>query len=499
MKITFINPPFKTKYGKFSRESRSPSIGHSGEIYYPLWLMYSAAYAKKNGFDIRFLDSSATRTNRKKTLEWVRLECADTRLFVLDTSTPSIKSDVAFGCALKDLYPNSFILLVGTHPSSTANETLEYDCRIDGIARHEYDITVLELAKAIENDNALTEVLGLSFRDGEKIITNPDRPFFENLDDIPFAAEFIKEYLNVNDYYFAASHNPAVQMFTGRGCPARCNFCVYPQTMHGHKYRLRSIDNVIAEYEYIVNNLPEVKEVIIEDDTFTVNKRRVIEFCDRMIEKKLGKKLPWMCNARVNLDLETMKMMKRAGCKLIIPGIESVNQQILNNIHKGTTVEQINKYIQNAHKAKLLVHACYMVGNEGETLQTMQDTLNAALQFKTDTAQFYPLIPYPGTEAYQWAKSNGYISGNYEEYCQEDGSINCVINTPGITSQQYVEFCAYARKKYYLRPWYIGHRIWMGLRDFQDLKRSFTGFLSLSKSVFKKVENPADHKKRCLL
>ena len=490
MKITFINPPFKTEYGKFSRESRSPSIGHSGEVYYPLWLMYSAAYAEKNGFDIRFLDSCATRTDEEATLAWVEKEGADSRMFVLDTSTPSIKSDVAFGCKLKDLYPDAFILLVGTHPSSTALETLGYDTRIDGVARHEYDITVLELAKAIDKDLPLKDVLGLTYRDGDQIVTNEDRPFFDNLDEIPFAAEFIKKYLNVNDYYFAASHNPAVQMFTGRGCPARCNFCVYPQTMHGHKYRLRSIDNVIAEYEFIVNNLPEVKEIIIEDDTFTVNKKRVIEFCEKMIEKGLNKRLPWMCNARVNLDLETMKMMKKAGCKLIIPGIESVNQQILDNIHKGTTVQQIEKYIENARKAKLLVHACYMFGNQGETMQTMQDTLNAALRFNTDTAQFYPLIPYPGTEAFNWAKSNGYISGKYEEYCQEDGSINCVINTPGITSQDYVYFCAYARKKYYLRPWYIGHRIWMGIRDIEDLKRSLKGFASLSKSVFKKAEDP---------
>lgn len=490
MIVTFINPPFKTEYGKYSRESRSPSIGHSGEVYYPLWLMYSAAYAKKNGFDIRFMDSCATRTDLDSTLKWVDEQCQETRLFVLDTSTPSIKSDVDLGCKLKDMFPDAFVLLVGTHPSATDSETLGYDRRIDGVARREYDITVTELAKAIDKGESLEKVSGITYRSGSEIITNEDRPFLDNLDDIPFVSAFIKEYLSVNDYFFAASHNPAVQIFTGRGCPARCNFCVYPQTMHGHKYRLRSVENVIEEYEYIIKNLPEVKEVIIEDDTFTVSKPRVMEFCQQMIEKGLGKKLPWMCNVRVNIDLETMKIMKKAGCKLIIPGIESINWQILKNIHKGTTVEQIENFIANAHKAKLLVHACYMVGNEGETVQTMHDTLNAALRYNTDTAQFYPLIPYPGTEAYEWAKSNGYITGNYEEYCQEDGSINCVINTPGITSQQYVDFCAYARKKYYLRPWYIGHRLWMGLRDIEDLKRSLKGFASLSKSVFKRADDP---------
>lgn len=490
MKVTFINPPFKTEYGKFSRESRSPSIGHSGEIYYPLWLIYSATYLESNGYDIEFIDCCAKRMNQVDTFKFLDDKCSDTLLFVVDTSTPSIKSDVDFAGKLKDIFPKAFILLVGTHPSSTVHETLNYDYRIDGIARREYDETVLDLAECIKAKQKYDRVLGLSFRQDNEIIDNDDRPYIDDLDKIPFASKFIHERLNVKNYFFAASNNPAIQIFTGRGCPARCNFCVYPQTIHGHRYRLRSIDNVISEYKYIVKNIPEVKEVIIEDDTFTVNKRRVVEFCNKMIALGLNKTIPWMCNTRVNLDYDTMVIMKKAGCKLIIPGIESVNQVILNNIHKGITVEQIENYIANARKAKLMIHACYMVGNNGETIETMMDTLKAALRFKTDSAQFYPLIPYPGTEAFKWAKENGYISGNYEEYCQEDGSINCVINTPGITAKQYVDFCAYARKKYYIRPWYIMHRLWRGLFDYQDFKRAVRGFFSLSKSVFKKTNQP---------
>ena len=170
---------------------------------------------------------------------------------------------------------------------------------------------------------------------------------------------------------------------------------------------------------------------------------------------------------------------------MIIPGVESVNQQILKNIKKGTTVKQIEDYMANAKKAGLMVHACYMVGNNGETHETMCDTLQAALRFKTDTAQFFPLIPYPGTEAYEWAKSNGYINGKYDEYCQEDGTLNCIINTPELSSKELVDFCAYARKKYYLRPWYIGHRIVRGLTDFEDLKRSLKAFWRLKDSLLK--------------
>jgi len=484
MKVTFINPPFKTEYGKFSRESRSPSIGHSGVLYYPLWLIYSAAIIKENGFEIEFYDACAKQTNTDETLKLLEKRIHGTRLFVLDTSTPSIYSDIAFGARLKEHYPDAFVLLVGTHPSATVGETMAVDTRIDGIARKEYDLIVRDLAFALRDGLPLDSVKGLSFRARNgAVVSNPDAEYIADLDIIPYASKFINEYLKVRDYVFPAAAFPSIQIFTGRGCPARCNFCVYPQTMHGHKYRLRSVDNVVSEFEYIIKNMPEIKEIVIEDDTFTVNKERTVQICNKLIEKKL--KIRWLCNARVNLDLETMRLMKKAGCELIIPGVESVNQTILNNIRKGTTVEEIEKFMANARKAGLMVHACYMVGNNGETKETLEATLNAALRYKTDTAQFFPLIPYPGTEAYQWARSNGYINGKYDEYCQEDGTLNCIISTPVLGAQELVHFCAYARKKYYLRPWYIVHRLRKGLTDYEDLKRSLKAFGRLKQSIFR--------------
>lgn len=487
MNIFFINPPFKSQYGKFSRESRSPAITKSGALYYPLWLIYAAAYAEKSGFSIEFLDAPARKWDTTQSLEYITKHTNDdTKLFVLDTSTPSITNDVQFGETLKKLYPHAFIVLVGTHPTSTAQETLEKGKRIDGVARKEYDCTITNLAKVLIEGNDLAVVKGLSYRNGDEIIHNPDAEYIHNLDGIPFAARFIKKYLNPKDYFFAAAHYPSIQIFTGRGCPSRCNFCVYPQTMHGHQYRLRTPQNVVNEFEYIADNFPDVKEVVIEDDTFTANKKRVIDICDLLIERKLNTRLKWLCNARVNLDLETMHMMKRAGCRLIIPGIESGNQEILNNIKKGTTLQQIETYVKNAKKAGLLIHACYMVGNKGETPETMEKTLKLALHLNTDTAQFFPLIPYPGTEAYTWALDNNYIKMGYEHYCNEDGTHNCVLDLPGLSSKEMVSFCNEARRKYYMRPRYIIHRLWVGLKDPEDLKRSLKAFKRLSKYILKK-------------
>lgn len=477
MKTFFVNPPFKAEHGKFARENRSAAITRSGTLYYPLWLIYAAAICEKEGFDVEFLDAPATPLGYDDAFAYIVEHGEETKLFVVDTSTPSIYSDIAFADNLKELYPDAFVMLVGTHPSALPEETLSNSRSVDAVAMHEFDYIVRDVAKALEAGEDPFQVPGLAWCDAQRKVTvNEPYPFITDLDEIPFAAEFIKKHLNERDYFFAASAYPEIQIFTGRGCPARCTFCVYPQTMHGHKYRLRSPENVVDEFQFIADNFPDVKEVVIEDDTFTVRKERVVEICNLLIERGLHKKLRWLCNARVNLDYDTMVLMKKAGCHLIIPGIESGSQEILNNIRKGTTLAQVEQYMADAKRAKIKVHACYMVGNKGETKETMQQTLDLAMRLKADTAQFYPLLPFPGTEAYAWAKENGYIKGDYSDYVKEDGTINCLLELPEISAEEMVRFCDDARKKYYWRPSYIAHRLRVGLTDPEDLKRSIKAF-----------------------
>ena len=338
----------------------------------------------------------------------------------------------------------------------------------------------------MDKGTPIEKVRGLCLHTNGCFAWTDPMPHITDMDDIPFAAQFIKENLDERDYFFAAATYPAIQIFTGRGCPCRCTFCVYPQVMHGHPFRARSPESVVEEFQYIADNFPDVKEVVIEDDTFTIDKGRVRRISELLIEAGLQKRLKWLCNARANtLDLDTMRLMKKAGCRLIIPGFESGSQQILNNIKKGIKLEQIYDYVNNAKKAGLLIHACYMVGNDGETRETMEETLQLALKLNTDTAQFFPLIPYPGTEAYDLARKNGNLTLSYEQYCNEDGTHNTVLNLPGLSAQEMVDFCNYARKKYYLRFRYILHRLWVGLRNPDDLKRSLKAFGKLRKYLFK--------------
>ena len=477
MKVFFVNPPFKAEHGKFARENRSAAITRSGTLYYPLWLIYAAAVCEKDGFDVEFLDAPATPLDYGQSMEAIDQRGAETRLFVVDTSTPSIYSDIAFADALKEKYPEAYVMLVGTHPSALPEETLGNARRVDAVALKEFDYIVRDVARALRDGGNPSDVLGLAWCDEARNVTvNDPYPFITDLDEIPFAAEFVKKHLDERDYFFAASAYPEIQIFTGRGCPAHCTFCVYPQTMHGHRYRLRSAENVVDEFQYIADNFPDVKEVVIEDDTFTIDKRRVATICEMLIERGLSKKLRWLCNARVNLDYDTMVLMRKAGCHLIIPGIESGSQEILDNIRKGTTLEQVERYMADAKRAKIKVHACYMVGNRGETRETMQQTLDLAMRLKADTAQFYPLLPFPGTEAYRWGKENDYIRGDYSDYVKEDGTINALLELPGLTAEEMVSFCDDARKRYYWRPGYILHRLCVGLTDPEDLKRSIKAF-----------------------
>lgn len=484
MKVFLVNPPYKPEYGRFSRSSRSPAVAKSGTLYYPFWLSYATGVLDKEGFETKLVDAPAERYTEEQVLEISK--SFNPNLVVIDTSTPSIYSDIEFGAKIKNLLHNTFVLLVGTHPSILPEETLNTNRNIDGVAIGEYDYTVRDLAYAVQNKTDLRDVKGIVWRDGGKIIFNGDRDYIINLDEIPFVSSVYKKHLNYKNYFESMAQYPMIMIISGRGCPFKCFFCVYPQTFHGGKYRLRSPENVVAEFEYILGNFPDVKEIGIEDDTFTANLKRVKDICYLLIQKGINKRIKWWANARVNLDFESMKLMKAAGCRLIVPGFESGVQEILNNMSKGITLEQSIQYVKNAKKAKLLVHGCFMVGNPGETKETMRQTLEFAKKLDIDTAQFYPLIPYPGTKAYKWASENEYLkTRNYNKWLTDDGLHNTVISLPNLTDKDLVEFCNYARKAFYLRPSYILRKGVQSILSFEEAKRNLKSFKSLIRHLFR--------------
>lgn len=469
MKILTLNPPFLPK---FSRNSRSPAVTKGGTIYYPIWLSYATAVLEKRGFDVKLVDAPA----RGLMLEDVLKIANDfePRMIVVDTSTPSIHNDVKIASKLKES-TNAFVVLVGTHVSALSEETLKTNSKIDAVTTYEYDYTLPELARHIEEKMDLKAVKGIVFRNEDgKIIHNENREMIENLNDLPFVSETYNKHLKVSDYFYSSAGHPMVMIITGRGCPFKCFWCNWPQNFHGRRYRLRSADNVVKEFEYIVNNMSEVKEIGIEDDTLTADIERVRKICEILIEKGINKKIRWYANVRVNLDLETMKLMKRSGCRLLIPGYESGVQELLDNAHKGIKLEQSRQFARNAKKAGLMVHGCFIIGLPGETKETARRTIKFAKELDPDDAQFFPLMVYPGTEAYNWAKENKYLTtGDFSKWNTPEGWHDSILSTENLSKDDIINLCNKARVEFYLRPKYILKILRLMMGSWNETKRVF--------------------------
>jgi radical SAM superfamily enzyme YgiQ (UPF0313 family) len=442
---------------------------------------------EKAGHTCRLTDAPADALNLEDCLRLAREHHPG--LIVLDTSTPSIHSDLKTAEALKKQHPKATVVLVGNHASSTAEEILaspDSAPGVDFIASREYDVTLCQLADALEQKKNPRQVPGLYFfEDGRGHLSAP-REYLEELDELPFVSSVYHHHLNIRNYFYSITQYPVITIITGRGCPFKCIFCQYPQTMHGHSYRYRSVENVVDEFQWIQDNLPEVKEIFIEDDTLTVNKKRIRRMAQLMIER--GIQLPWTANSRCDVDLDTLRWMKKAKCRLLCVGVESGNDEILAGMGKKMTTSRIRQFARDARKAGVMIHGCFMVGNPGETHETLEQTFQFARELNFDTAQFFPLMVYPGTKAFQWAVENNYLTTrDYSQWLTGEGTHNCIISRPGLTNQDLVDFCNNARQRYYLRPVYIisklGQVITQPTERRRVLKASRTFFRYLLKKV----------------
>ena len=479
----FINGPF---LDGFSRESRSPAVTKSGTLYYPAWLAYSCGLAENNGFKCKLIDSIADKISFQKSVEIV--VTSNPKIVVISTSTPSIDADIDFARVIKERIKNSFIVLVGTHASSLANEIILKNDFIDLIARREYDLIILELLNCLKEGKEWFDILGITYKVNGTVHKNEDMPYIHDLDILPFASKIYSKHLNIKNYYYGHIRFPMVSIFTSRGCNAKCSYCLYPQTMFGN-FRMRSPKNIADEFLWISKNLPEVKEVLIDDDTFTMNKKHAQKVAQELINN--NNKLLWSCESRATLDYETLVLMKKSGCRLIVPGFESVSQEVLNNVNKGIKFSNVDSFVDSAMKAGIKIHACFMAGNPGDTQETLNATLKWALSKKNfDTAQFFPLQVYPGTKAYSWAQETGYLKKqDFRDWITPSGMHNMTIirNDTGLTFQECLDFCDYARKKFYLRPGYILRKVFQGFRSPQEFKKNLKGFLKIYKYFFKKI------------
>jgi radical SAM superfamily enzyme YgiQ (UPF0313 family) len=240
---------------------------------------------------------------------------------------------------------------------------------------------------------------------------------------------------------------------------------------------------VVDELTFITKELPEVKEIFLEDDTLTVNKERAIALSQGIIDR--GLKITWSTNSRADADYETMRMMHKSGCRLLCVGFESGSQEILDRLQKHIRRENYLKFSDDARRAGLLIHGCFMYGNDGETRATMRETLELAKELNCDTAQFYPIMVYPGTRAYNDYKERGYITAqSYREWLTPDGQHNCVVSLPNISKEELVAFCDLSRREFYLRPRYMVSKMKQIFTHPRETKRIMRAGETLLKHLF---------------
>lgn len=338
---------------------------------------------------------------------------------------------------------------IGAHVTALPEESLRAS-RLDSVIRREPEMTADCLVDALEKRGHLSGVTGTSYRTETGIIHNKDRPFVENLDELPFPA---RDLIDNEKYTMPISNEPYTLVIASRGCPHQCIYCT-AHLYYGHKLRLRSPDNVLDEIEEIVGKFG-TKDVTLWSDTFTLDRNFVTEICQRIEER--GLEFRWMANSRVDrVDPDLLHTMKSAGCTMLSFGVESGCQEILNNIKKKTTLEQIKNAFTWCHEAKIETIAHFVLGLPGENKDTVKQTLQLAKNIKPDYAQFYGAIPFPGTRFYQLAKENFWlVTDDWTKY-----ELNqTVVSTPELSAAELDKAKRAAFKGFYLRPNYMLKRL----------------------------------------
>jgi hopanoid biosynthesis associated radical SAM protein HpnJ len=365
----------------------------------------------------------------------------DFELLVLFTSTPGFSVDVKIAQMMKDMNPKMKVAFVGP-PVTVEPEKALLETAIDFVVRREFDYQIVDFAKG----KPLEEIPGVSFRKNGSFIHNPEGGFIENLDELPWVTKVYKRDLDFKRYNVPFLLNPFLSFYTSRGCPAMCTFCLWPQTHSGHRWRLRSADDIANECKYTLENFPGLKEIFFDDDTFNYQKKRTIELCAKL--KPL--KFTWSCTSRVTTDYETLKAMKEAGCRLLIVGYESGDQQILKNIKKGATIDMAKRFTENCHKLGLVVHGDFIVGLPGESRESLRNTIDFAKKLDVETIQVSIAHPYPGTEFFDYVKKNDLIT--IDSMTDESGHQLPNIVYPGLNRGELVEWVERFYGEYYFRP-----------------------------------------------
>ena len=435
MKTLFLQPPSFDGFdgGAGSRYQARREIK---SFWFPTWLAQPAALIPGS----RLIDAPPARIPMDQVLPMAK----DYELIVIHTSSPSFQSDAKVAQALKDVNPNVKIGFVGAKVAVDPAGSLKGAPAIDFVARNEFDFTIKEVAEG----RPFSSIDGLSYRDNSFAVThNPERATLENMDDLPWVSPVYKENLRIEDYFIGYLKHPYLSLYTGRGCKSRCTFCLWPQTVGGHRYRTRSVRHVVDEIAWAKEAFPQVKEFFFDDDTFTDDLPRA-----EAIARELGKLgIMWSCNAKANVPRETLKVLRDNGLRLLLVGYESGNQQILHNIKKGMRIEVARKFTKDCHDLGIKIHGTFILGLPGETTETIRETIRYATEINPHTIQVSLAAPYPGTFLHAQAVENGWLDASHAELVDENGVQIAPLHYPHLSHTEIFQSVETFYKKFYFR------------------------------------------------
>ena len=459
MKVTLINPLQSTGYPQ-------P----------PLGLALIAAVLEREGFIVELIDANALKLRPGQ----VAALLLDTDIIGLTAMTPTITGAAEIARQVKKIKRGSTIILGGTHGTLMPAETLSAIPEIDIVVRGEGELTAVELLRGLRSKHPLAEIQGISYRSEGQIYHTDSRDLIDDLDSLPFLAYHM---LPLHKYKPHPPHGrayPFATIITSRGCPYRCSYCSKP--IFGSIFRAQSPERVIDEISYYMSKFG-VREIAFYDDVLTLDKKRIHAISDGIL--KIGRKLNWTCESRVNLvDREILRHMKAAGCYAIAYGIESASQEILDAIHKGIKPEQVIEAIRMTREAGMQTIGYFMIGSPGETRDTINATIEFAKSLKLDFVQFSITTPLPGSELYKIYRESGRADVPWESYVYESTSD---IETPVFESANLKRadlryFRAQAYKRFYLRFSYVWQRI-RRMTSFGDLMINIKGLIMLLQDI----------------
>ena len=430
MKVTLINPPY-------------PPNVHSHPPFIPLGIAYLGAVAEKQGHQVTVIDCQAEKLTYKNFRD--RLKHTPSDVIGVTSTTLLYKSAMNLIKIAKQEYPQATTMLGGSHGTFWDKNALNDYPSLDIVVRKEAELTFIELLNNIQTNTSLNKVLGITFRDQKnKIIQNPDRPFIEDLDALPFPAHHI---LPLNA--LKRMGKILFPLVTSRGCVYWCDFCSTVR-MFGRAYRMRSATNVVDEME-MIHKKYGINQFTFYDDAFSVDRKRVLSICKELKARKLD--LLWDCGTRVDMvDRELLTTMKKAGCIAVWLGVESGSQLMLGSMKKGIKLNQTRTAYKTAHEVGLTTIANVVLGFPGETEQTAKQTINFVKELNPDDVGFYVATPYPGTPLYEQVKKNGWLKvTDFDKY----DTAAPTFETPWLSMKQIEDIRYKAYQDYYLRLGYV--------------------------------------------